>query len=52
MQGLVSWMRWSEDAIQSFKQCGSTDIAIFMGDFPSLLAIGWLSGIHSVNTNN
>nr|XP_020143332.1 lymphoid-restricted membrane protein [Microcebus murinus] len=35
-QGLVSWTSWWQDAIQSFKQCGSTGIAIFTGDFPSL----------------
>ncbi|VFV44750.1 Hypothetical predicted protein, partial [Lynx pardinus] len=35
-QGLVSWMRWWHNAIQSFKQCDSTGIANFMGDFLSL----------------
>ncbi|KAB0349662.1 hypothetical protein FD754_014519 [Muntiacus muntjak] len=92
-QGFVSWASWWQDAIQSFKQGGSTGIAILTGDFPSLepwhlkqemlsrnwhkcycvgvvanflnvgadflnnflvslLAIGWLSGIHFVNSNN
>ncbi|KAB0375538.1 hypothetical protein FD755_012181 [Muntiacus reevesi] len=98
-QGFVSWASWWQDAIQSFKQSGSTGIAILTGDFPSLepwhvstwlqhvvtiparnwhkcycvgvvanflnvgadflnnflislLAIGWLSGIHFVNSNN
>ncbi|KAB0374921.1 hypothetical protein FD755_013413 [Muntiacus reevesi] len=98
-QGFVSWASWWQDAIQSFKQGGSTGIAILTGDFPSLepwhvstwlqhvvtiparnwhkcycvrvvanflnvgadflnyflislLAIGWLSRIHFVNSNN
>ncbi|KAB0365050.1 hypothetical protein FD754_009206 [Muntiacus muntjak] len=93
-QGFVSWVSWRQDAIQSFKQGGSTGIAILTSDFPSLnhgrsyvvtmparnwhkhycvrvvanflnvgadflnnflvflLAVGWLSGIHFVNSNN
>uniref|UniRef100_A0AC11D8R5 Uncharacterized protein n=1 Tax=Ovis aries TaxID=9940 RepID=A0AC11D8R5_SHEEP len=35
-QGFVSWASWWQDAIQSFKQGGSTGIAILKGDFPSL----------------
>lgn len=35
MHGLVSWTTWWQDAIQSFRQLGSTGIAILMGDFPS-----------------
>uniref|UniRef100_A0A8C0P626 Uncharacterized protein n=1 Tax=Canis lupus familiaris TaxID=9615 RepID=A0A8C0P626_CANLF len=98
-QRLISWTSWWQNAIQSFKQCGSTGVPIFTGDFPSLeprhvstwlqhvvtiptrnwhkcycvrvvanfhnvgadflndflislLAVGWFSGIHFVNTNN
>ncbi|KAB0360644.1 hypothetical protein FD754_004800 [Muntiacus muntjak] len=98
-QGFVSWASWWQDAIQSFKQSGSTGIAVLTGDFPSLepwhvstwlqhivtiparnwhkcycvgvvasflnvgadflnsflvslLAVGWLSGIHFVNSHN
>ena len=44
MQGLVNWPNWWQDAIQSFKQRGSTGFVIFTGDFPSLgqgmLALG------------
>ena len=36
MQGFVSWVSWWQDAIQSFKQGGSTGIAVLTGDFPSL----------------
>ena len=35
IQGLVTWASWWQDAIQSFKQGGSTDIDIHVGDFPS-----------------
>ena len=100
MQGLVSWKNWWQEAVQSFKQHGSTVFAIFTGEFPvleprcvstwlqhvftiptrnwhkcyyvrvianflnvgagflngflvvSLLALGWLSRIHFVNTND
>ena len=35
-QGLVSWTSWWQDAIQSFKQRGSTGTAIFIDDFLSV----------------
>ena len=100
MQGLVSWKNWWQEAVQSFKQRGSTVFAVFTGEFPvleprcvstwlqhvvtsptrnwhkcycvtvvanflnvgagflndflvvSLLALGWFSRIHFVNTND
>ena len=36
IQGLVKWASWWQDAIQSFKQGGSTGIDIHVGDFPPL----------------
>ena len=32
MQGFVSWVSWWQEAIQSFKQGGSTGIAVLTGD--------------------
>ena len=44
MQGLVSRKNWWQEAVQSFKQRGSTVFAIFTGEFPVLnqgvLALG------------
>ena len=36
VQGFVSWASWWQDATQSFKQGGSTGIAVLTGDFPLL----------------
>ena len=44
IQGLVTWASWWQDAIQSFKQGGSTGIAVLTGTFHpfnhGMLALG------------
>lgn len=35
-QRFVSWASWWQDTIQSFKEGGSTGIAILSGNLPSL----------------
>ena len=55
MQGLVSWITGGQDIIQSFKQHGSTGIAIFMGDFPSLeprQVRAWLQHVATIPSRN
>ncbi|XP_037662209.1 LOW QUALITY PROTEIN: uncharacterized protein LOC119511752 [Choloepus didactylus] len=55
MQGFVSWTSGWQDAIQSFKQHGSTGIAILTGDFPSLEprhVSTWLQHVVTIPTRN
>ncbi|KAB0349313.1 hypothetical protein FD754_014170 [Muntiacus muntjak] len=54
-QGFVSWVSWWQDAIQSFRQGGSTGIAVLSGDFPSLdpwHVSTWLQHIVTIPARN
>ena len=54
-QGLASWTSWWQDAIPSLKQHGSTGIAMFTGDFPSLEprhVSTWLQRVVTIPTWN
>ena len=55
MQGLVSWKNWWQEAVQSFKQRGSTVFAVFTGEFPVLeprCVSTWLQHVVTSPTRN